>query len=220
MARVTYVKAAKGRKDGRLRRCIKCGADINPGDPYKWFASRIGRFSQRKDFCANCPVRPSDQTTSPHLQTIYMAQESAQDALDKGGDLGLGDIAEIVRGYAEGVREAGQGYEESADNMEDGFGHETYMSTEIREKAEACEGFADETDSAADDIEGLDDPDVDESELLDEYEGDLIEEGDPAEIGKPVDADDFEQFVEGKREERREAAIERAQDALNEEPQF
>ena len=220
MARVTYVKKAQGRKDGRLRRCVKCGTEIKPGDSYKWTALRIGRMSQRKDFCANCRIRPSDQTTSPHLQTIYSAQESAQDALDQGGELALVDIAEIVRGYAEGVREASESYGESADNMEDGFGHETEMSSSIREKAEACESFADETESAADDIEGMEDPDVDESELLDEYEGDVVEEGDPDEIGKPVDKEDFERFVEEKREERREAAIDRAQEALGEEPQL
>ena len=220
MARVTYVKRAQGRKDGRPRTCIKCRNEIKPGDPYKWFANRIGRMSQRKNFCATCPIRPSDQTTSLHLQTIYMAQEAAQDALDRAGEGALGDIAEIVRGYAEGVREAAESYGESADNMEDGFGHETEMSASIREKAEACESFADEVESAADDIESLDDPDVDESELLDEYEGDVIEEGDPDEIGKPVDKEDFERFVEEKRQERREAAVEAAQDALNEEPQF
>lgn len=215
MARVTYVKAAKGRKDGRNRRCIKCGTEIRPGDSYKWFATRIGRFSQRKDFCVSCLIRPSDQTTSPHLQTIYVAQESAQDALDQSGATALADIAEIVRGYAEGVREAGQGYEESADNMEDGFGHETEMSASIREKAEACESFADEVESAADEIESMDDPDAENKEFLDEYEGEVDET-----TGEPVDADEFEREVEEKREERREGAIERAQDALNEEPQF
>jgi hypothetical protein len=215
MARVTYVKSAKGRKDGRDRRCVKCGADIKPGDSYKWLANRIGRMSQRKDFCATCPVRQSDRTTSPHLQTIYLAQESAQDALDQGGGtMGLADVAETVRGYAEGVREAAESYGESADNMEDGFGHETEMSASIREKAEACEATADEIDTMADEIESLDDPDAEEEEFSDDYEGETDEDD------KPVDADEWAEHVENKREERREAAISAAQDALNEEPQF
>lgn len=212
MARVTHVKSAKGRKDGRPRHCTRCRREILPGESYRWFANRIGRSSIRKDFCDTCQIRPSDQTTSPHLQTIYLAQEAAQDSLD--GATALADIAEVVRGYAEGLREAAESYGESADNMEDGFGHETEMSSEIREKADACESLADEVESAADEIENMDDPDAEAEEFLDEYEGETDDEG------KPVSAEDYEQVVEEKREERREAARDAAQDALNEEPQF
>lgn len=218
MARVTYVKAAKGRKDGQPRRCTRCRIEIKPGDSYKWFSTRIGRMSQRKDFCDNCQIRASDQTTSSHLQTIYLAQESAHDTLDVSGELTLTDIAEAVRSYAEGVREAAESYGESADNIEEGFGHETYQSEEIREKSQACESLADELDSAADDVEGMDDPDADLDEFLEDYEGDVEDDKDGE--SKPVDADDFATFVEEKREERREAAIDAARDAINEEPQF
>jgi hypothetical protein len=213
MARVTYVASAKGRKDGRNRRCIKCGTEIEPGQPYKWTALRIGRSSQRKDFCANCPVRPSDQTTSPHLQTLYLAQETAEDALAQGGGLGLTDLADIVRGYAEGVREAAESYGESADNMEEGFGHETYQSQEIREKADECESAADTIESAADEIESMDDPDAEDDEFLGEYEGSTYDE-----TGQPTDPEDFADWVEEKRQERREAAIDAANDALQEGP--
>jgi len=216
MARVTYVKAAKGRKDGRPRRCSGCGKEINAGDPYKWFANRIGRYSSRKDFCADCRIRPSMMTTSPHLSALYAAQETAEDALGAGGDdLTLADIAQIVRDYGEAVREVGTGYEESADNIEDGFGHETYQSEEIREKASACEDAADQADSAADDIEGMDDPDDDESEFRDDYEGEWDDEADKAE-----DEDEWTQHVEDKRQERREAAMDAANDAISEGPAF
>jgi hypothetical protein len=214
MARVTYVKSAKGRKDGHSRRCIKCGTEILPGQPYKWFANRIGRYSQRKNFCANCRIRPSDQTTSPHLQTIYAAQEAAEDALAQVPEATLTDLAEIVREYANGVREASESYTESADNMEDGFGHETQQSEEIREKAEACESAADEIESMADEIEGMDDPDADESEFADEYEGEVDEKG------EPTDADEWQEFLEEKRQERRDAANDAANDAVAEGPQF
>lgn len=213
MARVTYVKAAKGRKDGRVRRCDKCGTEIKPGDSYRWFANRIGRSSQRKNFCATCPIRESDKTTSPHLQTIYAGQEAAEDALAvTDGELTLSDIAEAVRGYAESLREASESYGESADNMEEGFGHETYQSQEIREKAEACESVADEVESIADEIENMDDPEADEDEFLADYEGETDEDD------KPVDADEFAEHVQAKREERREAAMDRANEALGEMP--
>jgi len=212
MARVTYVKAAKGRKDGRPRRCSRCGNEIKPGESYSWFANRIGRSSIRKDFCSNCRIRESDKTTSPHMQTIYAGQEAAEDTLGQ-ADLTLADIAEAVRGYAEALKEASESYGESADNMEDGFGHETEMSAAIREKAESCESTADTVESAADDIESMDDPDADAAEFQDDYEGDWDDEKDEA-----VDTEEWEQHVEAKREERREAAIDAANEALGEWP--
>lgn len=214
MARVTYVKKAKGRKDGRPRRCAGCGTEILPGQSYKWFANRIGRMSMRKDFCANCRIRPSMMTTSPHLSALYAAQEAAEDALGTGDDLGLADISQIVRDYAEAVREVGAGYRESAEAIVDGFGHETYQSEEIAEKADECESAADTIESAADDIEDLDDPDADESEFVNDYEGELDERG------EPVDIEAYDQHVEDKREERREAALEAANEALAEGPQL
>lgn len=213
MARVTYVKSAKGRKDGRARKCSQCGTEILPGQSYKWFANRIGRYSQRKDFCADCRIRPSMQTTSPHLQTIYAGQENAEDALAAGGnEMTLSDIADAVRGYAEALREASESYGESADNMEDGFGHETANSQEIREKADECESIADTVEGAADEIESMDDPDAEEDEFADDYEGETDEDD------KPVNADEWAEHVQAKRDERREAAIDAANDALGEMP--
>jgi hypothetical protein len=212
MARLTYVKSAKGRKDGRNRRCVKCGTEIKPGDSYKWLANRIGRSSQRKDFCANCQVRASDQTTSPHLQALYSAQEAAEDALGTDSTLTLSELAEIVRAYGESVREVGEGYAESADNIEEGFGHETYQSEEIREKAQECESAADTIDSAADDIESMDDPDAEESEFLNDYPLTTYPNG------QPTDPDDFADWVEEQRQERRDAANGAAEDALAEGP--
>jgi hypothetical protein len=213
MARVTYVKAAKGRKDGRPRRCSNCGTEILPGASYKWFATRIGRYSQRKDFCNDCRIRPSMQTTSPHLQTIYAGQEAAEDALGAmGNEASLTDIAEAVRGYAEALREASESYRESAQNIEDGFGHSTSQSEEIAEKADECESLADTVESAADDIESMDDPEAAEDEFQDgTYEGEWDDEKDEA-----VDKDEWAEHVQAKRDERREAAIDAANDALGE----
>jgi hypothetical protein len=209
--------------------------------PYKWFANRIGRTSIRKDYCSECRIRESDKTTSPHLATIYAGQENAEDALGAMGDEAtLSDIAEAVRGYAEALREAQESYTESADNMESGFGHETYMSAEIREKADACEQCADTVESAADDIESMDDPDADEDEFEGEWDGDTDDmtlgddyTGARDEDDNPIDAEAygrfveeqrrdrrerFEAFVQEKRDERREAAMSAANDALGEAP--
>lgn len=211
MARVTHVKSA--RKD--QGRCAGCGTEIKAGSSYKWFANRIGRMSMRKNYCATCRIRPSAMTTSPHLSALYAAQENAEDALGQvDSSTSLGDIAQIVRDYGEAVREVAEGYEESAQNMEDGFGHETYMSEEIKEKAQACEDAADQADVAADEIESMDDPDDDEDEFLADFDGELDDDE------KPVDQDEFEEHVANKRDERREAATDVANDAISEGVQF
>jgi len=175
--------------------------------PYKWFATRIGTMSQRKNFCASCQIRPSDKTTSGNLQQLYGAIENAEDALN-GDNLALADIGSILNECAEQVREVSEQYGESADNMEEGFGHETSSSQEIREKADELESFADELESAGDDIDGMDDPDDEASDIMADFEGDTDEDG------KPVDDDEAEEFVQSVRDERRENAITAANDAL------
>lgn len=229
MAKLIVVKAARVSK--RPRACCKCHKPIREGDSYKWFASRIGRSSIRKNFCATCPVRESDRTTSTQLQTLYLAVETAEDALDaiSADPFTLDDVAQILRDAAEGVREASEGYTESADNMEDGFGHPTSMSDELREKAESVEGFATDLESAADEIDGMDDPAADDEKLREDWpDADLYDtadeaEDDPdAEDDEDEDPDDpvaeFEKWAEGERERRREEAMGRAQEALQELP--
>lgn len=210
MARVTHVKKAQASKSPR--RCTKCGTEIKVGDPYKWFANRIGRMSMRKNFCASCPIRQSDQTTSGNLQTLYGAIEAAEDAMASAVELTLDDGAQILRDAAEGVREAAGMYEESADNMESGFGHETSMSEEIREKQNDLESFAEELEGAADDIENLDDPDEDDASILTGFEGEVDDDG------KPLDEDEAAEFVDTTRQERREAIESAINDAIYNSP--
>jgi hypothetical protein len=218
MARITYVKSARATKRGN-RRCTGCGKEIKPGDSYKWFANRIGRMSMRKDYCSTCVIRPSMMTTSPHLATIYAAQETAEDALDALGEgTTLDDIGQVLRDCAEGYREAKESYEESAQNIEDGFGHPTQMSEEIQEKAEACEAAADELESQADNIDGMDDPAAEDEEFADD--GEFEYDGEVDDDGNPVDKEDYEaklhEHADAKREERLEAAIEEARSAISE----
>lgn len=163
MARTTYVRRA--RRSRLQRYCIKCGRPINTGDPYKWFATRIGRSSHRKYFCDTCLIRPSDKTESPNLRALYLAIEAAEDALEAA--VSPKACAQILRDCAEGVREVQGMYTESADNIAAGFRHETPQSAAIREKAQKVEGFANELDRAADEIERLDDPDAAHSAVHD-----------------------------------------------------
>lgn len=135
-------------------RCEACGNPIEIGMSYKWVAPRAhrGATGHKRNRHVNCPAwKQSELTSSQHLATIYAAQEGAEDALAsvtidtvEDAEGVLETLREIAGDFADQVREASQSYEESAQNIEDGFGHETYQSEELREKSESIEGWADE----------------------------------------------------------------------------
>lgn len=147
MARVNYVKKSRKAQPN----CGKCGAELPVGSAYKWVQPRYQGIRTR---CMSCPSwRPSELTSSSQLSTIYGAQEAWDNDLGQ-GFASLEDAASSLRSAAEEIRSAGEAYEESASNMEDGFGHETMMSEELKEKGESVVSWADEIEQAADQLEG------------------------------------------------------------------
>jgi hypothetical protein len=166
--------------------CEKCGTEIEPGMPYKHITPKSGPYGGRqRNRCMPCPTwRPSETTGSQHLAAIYGAQEAAEDSLAEWeADQGVDALSEILTALAEGLGEAVESYNESADNIEDGFGHETSMSAELREKAESVESAASDIESAADELE-----EFDEDAATDEAEGE-IDEVDEDEIRADVEND-------------------------------
>jgi hypothetical protein len=71
------------------------------------------------------------------------------------------DPSELVSEIVEAIRELASEKEEAASNMEDGFGHETEQSNELRETADALEGWADELEN----ISWPDEPEAVEGEI-------------------------------------------------------
>jgi hypothetical protein len=195
MARVTRVKSFRGTSktsDGTLA-CSKCGGKIQKGDPYKWWANRIGRSSVKRVRCdrQECAPRPSEySTTSPHLSALLAANENGHDALANlsipNDDL-ASDVEQIVTETAEAVREVAENYAESAQNIEDGFGHSTYQSEEITEKAEQVSSQADELDSWTADADAPERDDFDSDEdygnAVESWSEELI-----SEAGEAIDA--------------------------------
>lgn len=154
-------------------KCGYCGEPINIGDPYKWVAPRAYRGDRgvKKVRHSSCPAwRQSELTSSPHLATMYAAQESAEDAIDAltapessvDVDGFLDELTAIVQEAAEGVREAAESYRESAQNIEDGFGHATWQSEELNEKADSIDGWADDMTYATFDNDFEEDLDCDQ----------------------------------------------------------
>jgi len=74
------------------------------------------------------------------------------------------DVQSALTDAAEAVREIASAKEEGADNIESGFGHETYQSDELRTQAQDLESWADE-------IEGGTVPDVPEPGECEECNG-------------------------------------------------
>jgi hypothetical protein len=96
--------------------------------------------------------------SSPNLGAIADAQEDFYSATGQAES--VEDLRSAAEALAEAIREVGEAYTESADNMESGFGQSTYVSDEIREKADGCESWADEIESAASDLEDFDEDDA------------------------------------------------------------
>ena len=168
MARVTFVKKAQASKNARV--CRTCNQPIEVGMAYKWFATRIGRSSIRKNYHSGCNIPRSAFTTSDKLADLY----DAQDSIDKA--YGKEDIAAALEDAADVADDVASRYEESADNIVEGFGHETMQSEEIREKAEAATAWGDVLRDAQSEIESLDESDLDESDLEAQVENEMESE--------------------------------------------
>lgn len=189
-------------------KCQKCGTEILPGQPYKWIEPKMRGMMVR---CTSCPNWNVWEYSSSLSARIAEVQSNAADAL--AGDFeSADDLTSILGDIASEIRSLAEEKEEAASNMEEGFGHETYQSAEIREQAEQLESWADEVENT--DIPEA--PTTDEVECEDEWheedeedrDGDVCPEcgGDTPQL---VEADDVEGgTIDDWREEARNAAQE------------
>jgi len=117
--------------------------------------------------CGSCVFRQSDLTSSDKLSRVYSAQEEAEDRLGAWDGADADEARGILTDLAEAVREVGEEYQESADNIMESFPSGNSTSEECEEKASGLEDWADTCESAADDIEDFDEagvePEPDES---------------------------------------------------------
>lgn len=202
-------------------KCERCGKEITPGSPYKWIAPKSGPYGgHKRTRCAECPGwRPSETTSSTIKSIVYGAQENFSDEL-----MGIEDIESLVDAVhtvGESYREAGEAARESATNIEDGFGHATYQSDELNERADSLESAADELEN----WEPSNEVDEDacrteaEEEILDElrseYEGDeSITDLDElkAALGDAWDEDDYTARVDERTQEKLNELVQEAKD--------
>lgn len=202
MARVNTVKSFRGTSktaDGTLK-CSKCGATIQRGDRYVWWANRAPgqRSSFRRIRCGRTECYPQawEREGNPKRAMLMQATAEAERQVADWTD-DPSEIISIMETLAESVREVAQEYEDGADNIESGFGHETYQSEELREKAQ-------QLNDAADEVEQFD-PSEDPPD-----EGDFeADEDDPDAEPENADGETYEEALETWRERVREEAYEK-----------
>jgi hypothetical protein len=122
---------------------------------YKHVTPKSGPYGGTKHVrCANCPtwqVWDLSNSLSARLSQISHEFSSAQPFESPD------DVTSALEQAAEAIREIASEKEEGASNIEEGFGHETYQSSELRETADSLNTWADE-------IEEVEVPDLPEPE--------------------------------------------------------
>lgn len=224
MARLNTVKSFRGTtktESGNLR-CEKCSDEITPGDGYRWWANRMPgqRGSYRRIRCmkSECTPTTADMTPGRRGQLMQIQQDGEEQIANA---TSVEELESVANDLADQVQEMADELRESAENIESGFGHETYQSQELNERADAMEGYAEE----------LRDPDLEEYDELDPEDADAVRQAVLDEYGvEDEDAfaeehedEDFDALVETKRveaEETKEAHLdeqrEKVIDKLNE----
>jgi len=130
-----------------VRKCGKCGKDIEIGQPYKHVTPKSGPYGGTTRYrCATCPDwqiwELSNSLSARCAQIIYDAEQNEITA-----DSEVDDIQEILADAATEFESLADEKEESANNIIDGFGHDTFASDELTEQAEELRSFASELEN-------------------------------------------------------------------------
>ena len=186
---------------------------IKKGDTYFYWQL----YKQPKQMSLTRP-RASQLTGSDKLSRVYAAGEDLEDVVGEADS--LESIVEALNTAAEAVREVAEEYGESADNMEQAFPNGSPTIDMCRENQDSLAAYADELESAASDVEGLDVSDfVDEDErraaaiaaLEELHEGDEPFDPSEEEIEEWLDANPVKEF-EDLSETEQEAMLSDARD--------
>lgn len=134
--------------------CDHCSKPIKIGTPYKHVTPKSGPYGgHQRNRHEACPTwQPWD------LSSAWWARiAQVVDGFDLGTPESPDEVLSVLSDFAEEIRGLAEESQEAADNVEEGFGHETSTSQEAAERADALNGWADE-------IENLDVPDLPEPE--------------------------------------------------------
>lgn len=214
MPRINSVKAAR-----KPAKCNRCGKPIEIGQGYIYWEFRFGGTIKR---CLACPrPRQSELTQSDKKSALYAAAESVEDAIQAYGneefetteDFEASTLSEALRSAAEEVRGVGEQYQEAADAIPvDG----SPVKDECEEKASACEEWADNLDTAADEVEAVEAEEVEQPESVVDGYGMSDEEWDQVNDMYSAYTDAVQEAIEAAKTE----AVEKADNAISDTPDF
>jgi hypothetical protein len=174
-----FLRITKADKSQPLpnRNCGKCGKEITVGSPYKHISPKSGPYGGRTLYrCAECPNwHVWEYSSSLGARTAQIEHDASNEASEAGDTDGLRSAAESA---AEAIRELAEEKREGAQNIVDGFGHETSQSDELNDVADQLDSWADDVENI--DFEEFDDGDARETkgeEVLAEYLSELADNG-------------------------------------------
>jgi rubrerythrin len=149
---LVFLSVTKADKSKPLppRKCGKCHQEIQVGSPYKHISPRSGPYGGRTLYrCDTCPDwhvwEYSSSLSARTAEISHNFWESFNGAEFESTD----DVQELLNETAEAIREIASEKEESADNIESGFGHETEQSQELRDVSEQLNSWADEVENVS-----------------------------------------------------------------------
>ena len=160
------------------RKCERCGNEITVGSPYKYVSPKSGPYGGRTRYrCASCPNWQVWELSNSLSARIAQLQNDWIVSADTDWD--EEQVSSHLSEAAEAIRELAEEKREAAQNIIDGFGHDTYQSDDLNEIADNLDGWADYVESAdvpekpvePDDEENEDDDDS--VQEWDEYRSEL-----------------------------------------------
>lgn len=194
------------------RKCGRCGKEIEPGMPYLWWANKLpnARSGYKQIRCVDHPPTLAERTPGRAGQLMGMQDEWSKRLADC---TTIDDLTSARDDIAGEIRDFAQEFIDSADNMESGFGHETYQSQELREKGEAIEQVADDLEQVKPEFDEDEAEGFDEDEIRRELAMDLFGIDDPDE-DDALEPDQLAQLKEAvsEREQEHESEVQDATD--------
>lgn len=141
--------------------CDFCGKAIEVGTAYKHISPKSGPYGGTKK--TRHEEHPDWQVWEYSSSTSARLAQIAWEASQSLGDIATkDDVDAVIEQAKESIMELVEEKREAAQNIEDGFQHETSQSQELNELADALESWADEGDQ----IEVEDEPDEDIAEMV------------------------------------------------------
>jgi hypothetical protein len=126
-----------------LERCDKCGKTIEVGSPYKHMSPKSGPYGGRRMVrCQACPdwqVWEYSSSLSARLAQVsndFWESVSSAESQE--------DVQMALQDAQSAIEEIAQEKKDGAQNIEDGFGHETSTSQDLMQQGEDLESWANE----------------------------------------------------------------------------